>query len=721
MFNKRGFLKSLISGCIVIFVLNGSSAQNRYSQWEHYTSGRVVNDMAEEGNTLWIATNGGLVKYNQQTGDKQFFNHGNSIIPSLRINGIAIDKKHNKWLATGAGLVKFKGQNWQMHHPPDSLNLGSFQWITVAPTGKIWLGSSNNIIKFNRINKWEVKEFSNLNFAGDIEFNSIVMDSSGNKWLGTSNGIIKFNDTSTVLYDTSNSALLSKDIKTVYIDNADNKFFGTYAGGLTLINDTNWSTMNTVNSGIPGNTILGIQKSKDGNLWIGTFGQGAGKFNGEKWTVYDTSKGLPNDYVFDVLIDSTGDKWFGTLNNLGSYDGNTVQPISTSNAKLPYNRINALAFNQKTGKIWAASPGSLVSFDGKEWKPYVYFNSGLPNVDIISLAIDKAGNKWIGAKRGLIKYDGKNWDQLSPRQINEPLWVNQIYIDKNDNKWFSTRSGLIKYDDQNWTVFDTSNTGLPDNRILSFALDKAGNKWVGAFSGLAHFNGSEWKVFTPLNTALKTRSVDDISVDNSGNKWFATINGLTKYDGSNWKTYDQDNSNIKNEKIENIALDSQGNIWLGTDDNYVDGHPGHLYKFDGQIWTNYKFSNSGLPPSGILAMVFDDQNRIWTGSLDGLSVFTPQLSSINENSSKGNPFNIAVKPNPFKNQFRLTYTLPNASSVTIQLFNAQGKLVKTIQNQARKKGQHHKTISLKPQKPGLYFFKLQAEQEKYMGKLIKNE
>ncbi len=42
-----------------------------------------------------------------------------------------------------------------------------------------------------------------------------------------------------------------------------------------------------------------------------------------------------------------------------------------------------------------------------------------------------------------------------------------------------------------WVVYDTTNSGFPDNRILSNSLEQNGNKWFCmAFHGLVKFDGS---------------------------------------------------------------------------------------------------------------------------------------------------------------------------------------------------------------------------------------
>jgi len=42
-----------------------------------------------------------------------------------------------------------------------------------------------------------------------------------------------------------------------------------------------------------------------------------------------------------------------------------------------------------------------------------------------------------------------------------------------------------KYDGSNWTVFNTANSGLPDNAIWSLSIDNHYKKWIGTNNGMA--------------------------------------------------------------------------------------------------------------------------------------------------------------------------------------------------------------------------------------------
>jgi len=152
--------------------------------------------------------------------------------------------------------------------------------------------------------------------------------------------------------------------------------------------------------------------------------------------------------------------------------------------------------------LWVGTTVGLVKINktSGETDFYTKDNSGLPANNIISLAVDSSGNKWIGVEH----LDG--WEA-------------------------STSMGILSFDGVNWTLYDESNSELPDALVTSIAIDGNGTKWIGTrFDGLASFDGTTWAVYNESNSGLPTNKVSSIAIDANGNKWIGTIhNGLTVF------------------------------------------------------------------------------------------------------------------------------------------------------------------------------------------------
>jgi ligand-binding sensor domain-containing protein len=103
------------------------------------------------------------------------------------------------------------------------------------------------------------------------------------------------------------------------VDDKNQKWFGTWGGGLTRYDGKTWTTF-TKAQGLGGNFILTLSLDPDGRVWAGTDG-GASWFDGNSWHTIDAADGLPDNFVFSILFDQGGHRWFGTLKGLSVFRG----------------------------------------------------------------------------------------------------------------------------------------------------------------------------------------------------------------------------------------------------------------------------------------------------------------------------------------------------------------------------------------------------------------
>ncbi len=204
-------------------------------------------------------------------------------------------------------------------------------------------------------------KWTTYNYPG---IGAIAIDARGNKWFGADFGLLKLDDTTWTTYNTSNSGLAGNDINAIAIDSKSNMWIGTQGEGVSKFDGTDWTTYNTSNSGIAGNDFYnGIAFDAQGNTWFACTGSGVSKFDGVNWTTYNTANsGLANNVVNAIVIDSLGNKWFGTDGGVSKFDGAHWITYTTSNSGL---------FNHATG----------------------VFGNGS---GVLAIAIDAQGNMWFG-------------------------------------------------------------------------------------------------------------------------------------------------------------------------------------------------------------------------------------------------------------------------------------------------------------------------------------
>ncbi|MCD4735138.1 MAG: T9SS type A sorting domain-containing protein, partial [Bacteroidales bacterium] len=227
--------------------------------------------------------------------------------------------------------------------------------------------------------------------------------------------------------------------------------------------------------------------------------------------------------------------------------------------------------------------------------------------------------------------------------------------------------GLAQFDGINWTIYNTTNSGLPDNGVMSIAIDGNGNKWIGTSNGgLAKFDGINWTIYNTTNSGLPNNHVLSIVNDGNGYKWIGTYAGLTKFDGVNWTTHNTSNSGLPDNVVNSIEIDESGNKWIGTNN-------GGLAKYDESSWTTYNKANSGLPSNYIESIAMDINENIWLVTDAGLVVFNENgvHFSVYENQFTQNF--ISVYPNPTIDKLYIQIDIFIKS--TVEIFNLCGKRV----------------------------------------------
>lgn len=209
-------------------------------------------------------------------------------------------------------------------------------------------------------------------------------------------------------------------------------------------------------------------------------------------------------------------------------------------------------------------------------------------------------------------------------------------IDAMGNKWVAYDSiGLGKFDGTGWTMYNTSNSQIPSNKMTSLFVY---NNFIyaGTVNGLAKFDGvSTWTIYNTANGLLNNNHVNAINYKN-GNLWVGTNLGLTKFDGSAWNYFHTLNSGIASDTVTSIEFGLNDTMWIGT----IKG----LCCLHNHTFINYDTSNSGLNSNYINCLKNDMNNNLWIGTRAGAyrmsnHVITP-LSDLYYISSSNNSLNI---------------------------------------------------------------------------------
>ncbi|MGE3825769.1 MAG: two-component regulator propeller domain-containing protein, partial [Bacteroidia bacterium] len=293
------------------------------------------------------------------------------------------------------------------------------------------------------------------------------------------------------------------------------------------LNGQNWIIYNTQNSGLPANEVLCVTQDDDNNKWIGTYWGGVAKFTNTQWTVYtDTNSAMPHYSVRAIAIDEDDNKWFGTPAGVAKFDDTDFTIYNTANSPLPSDFVNLIRIDDDNN-IWIGTNNGLAKFDGQNWEAFTTSNSGIPSNYIQCMEIDDDNNLWIGTYGGLAFYhtDDDDWEVFNTS--NSPIEDNTIYaigLSENNKVWIRTFSEIARYNGNMWMVFDQYSLGQPNSFCRTIPSTDSNSLWIGGDEGMVQLYTNQGTVdsaayFNSLNSGLPNNGVITLFADDIGNLW----------------------------------------------------------------------------------------------------------------------------------------------------------------------------------------------------------
>jgi len=488
-------------------------------------------------NNKWISSANGLYLYDGSQFQK--YDQSNSELNTYIIRDIYF-KDGAIYLATsqyytgnpmdpiahGGGVVIIDNHGWQTYTKTSGLPSNSINKITTDAQGYVWCSTMNQLWKYDGEN-WGAYNPPSTPLPG-LSISTLIPDPVNGIWVGTASGVIKVNDDDWTLFDTNNSELVSDHIRSLFIQN-DRLSIGTDRG-ISIKTDEDWASFNKNNTAPPYGIIRDLSIDRNGDLWVGAEG-GVSKFDGLTWQTFEI-KGQ----ISSLQFDSQYNLWLTTFNSymegISVYNNVEWKVYSMHNSGLNTEHVYDLAIDSKGNKWFATYPrweylqlvgGGLVKFDDISWEVYTTENSDLTTNKLTAIAIDDNDTKWIGtAGEGLIKIESDKYSIY--KRDNSGLsydYISCLEIDKKGDLWIGTGYGISVFDGDNWKTFTNRNSPLPSNYIYSISFEDNNTAWIATNSdgtaqqyeplgGLVKYDGESWEVFTHENSGLphiKTRFI----------------------------------------------------------------------------------------------------------------------------------------------------------------------------------------------------------------------
>lgn len=646
-------LGRLACGCLVLLLVSGGlvapfpcRAQGSDGTWTNHTLDHRANALAVRGNTLWVGTAGGLLRWDLGLGVYAKYTPADGLV-STEIHDLAVDGQGRVWVGHDRGLSLFDGIAWTTH---DKDNTGGgipgdvVLQVAVAPNGDVWLVSTmvaSDIGLGATVYDgatWTTYDEENSGLSDD-QVTSVAFDDDGHAWFGTRSGdVAKFDGAAWTIHP--DPTYNHEATHAIGVDSAGQMWFTSpynYAPVLTY-DGTSWHHVIPENG--CDNWVRQGAFDGAGQLWLTTWA-GLCRYDGTTWTRYHSG----NSGVLSDLTQALAAE--GQMVWLGYADGSGVAPVTVTQFNgsawehyekpdfLPRPFGQGIAVDHEGQKWFGLAPKGVAMFDGEDWTLYDDGNSGLPDTCTVIIATDLMGHLWFAGDLcagGLVEFDGVSWTQhyeLGGDGVPSAM-VKAVAVDQSNHVWAGSSQGLSVYDGTAWTTYDTGNSGLPNDSVASVVIDGAGNTWAGCTT---RFDGSTWETYGSPEAAIEAYYEDIVATfsqdytcwvadEGRGTVWRAqSPSGIKAYDGSAWQSFSDEEIGLPHLYTWRAwpqGLDRAGNLWVVASD----GIPryGGVSRFDGTTWTGYRQADGLLEPPAFHLGV-DEDNHIWFIGGAGVSEF----------------------------------------------------------------------------------------------------
>lgn len=564
----------------------------------------TVQSLCENGDTIWIGCNIGLLFYSHQCDSITLMSkktkNGTSI--NSIVSGISKDDKGNIWISTmeqGIFMLSSKGELTQYDMPGKEKNVAD---ILVTSNGEVWAISNwckNNLARLNRSrNMFEAVTpvFSSPNEIKKIGGICITQDKSGLIWIGTwIDGVIclnpKDNTARTVIKGEKNSL---RHIHKIEVYDKTKLLIGS-DDGLSVYDIPKDSLItykeDELNrSSLSDKFVYPILKDKEGGIWVGTFYGGlnyahpqSGDFHNHTKSNYLNS--VNGNIINTFTEDDGGNIW------IASDDGGLSVYNKTAKSFFSYDKgtgsrmrnVHALCIDGYTLYIGTYTNGIdiLNIKTGQEKHLQSFKDENGMDLGSSSYAIykDSRGTIWVGTFNSILNM---NKDKgLFTKKRDTETTVISIEEDKDGCMWFATDGkGVHKYDvkRKKWTLYNRfhADNNKDDNTVTnSLYVDQNGIIWVGTSNGLFSYDKKK-DAFNAVETITPTPNVLGVTGDKRS-LWLTTSHGLIKYSIKGEKTERVFNSGDGLDNINFIQnaiyKSTDGTIYLGTSHGFTSFSP----------------------------------------------------------------------------------------------------------------------------------------------------
>ncbi len=299
------YVKILLFIAVLFTLVTGATAQElcmKSAEASH------INGFAFEDDYLWVATDGGVLKYNTLDDTYELFTTAEGLADNY-VTSVAVASDGVKWFGTFYGICSYDGSSWVTYTvASEGFKSDLISAVAEVAPGTMWFGTIGE-----GVITWDGAEWGKKTIYSGLTsnyVNNISVAADGSIWVGTTTGVTGFIGEENVKYAEFEGNSVTS-VNAVAVGENGEKWFATYGGGISWLYGDEWRTY-TTDDGLPANHVSVIVIDQNGVIWIGTTGTGVVSISGSTWNTTTEIESTVISDVRAIAVDSNNVKWVGT-------------------------------------------------------------------------------------------------------------------------------------------------------------------------------------------------------------------------------------------------------------------------------------------------------------------------------------------------------------------------------------------------------------------------
>ncbi len=393
-----------------------------------------------------------------------------------------------------------------------------------------------------------------------------------------------------------------------------------------------------------------------------------------------------------------GNALYGNVRSFGKWNGSVYAGGSfgrSSNA----GDLNGIA--RWTGSRWESVGGGV---QASGW--YELRVNGIDSFGSDLLLTGQFDHTLSGSPlHNVARWNGSTWTSpgggFASETYRSIVYQNEMWVAGGYQELLNHGSGnLWKWSGTAWQAQGGGDFGLP------FALAEWNGKLIigGVFASVggvpancvAMWNGSSWSALgAGLNAAVSNLIVSNGELYASGEFWLSgsdSVPGIARWNGTKWVSV---GGGVSSNWAAHALGSGAGSLWQGGSWDQIGGVPGYnnVARWDGSSW-----SALGSGTNGPVLALFVDGSDVWAGGMFSqaggrfalrVSRWTAAASGVPEGATAQVAFRLAPPvPNPSTGNVSLAFSLPEAASGNVRVYDLRGRLVASLAQGSLDAGRH---------------------------------